>query len=99
MSDEAREERQRVMMTLRAETYRCMRGDLGVDPWEPHELNRWAVSAASSGEKHVVRFLLNVWNQYEDWECGRFDVMDALSVWDAGNRRAFLSWARDPWWA
>ena len=30
--------------------------------------------------------------------CGPFDVVDALSTWDAAHRAAFLAWAKDPWW-
>lgn len=25
--------------------------------------------------------------------------LDALCAWDAGNRAAFVAWAKDPWWA
>jgi hypothetical protein len=93
------EDRRKEKMTALAETFPCMRGVPGVDPWEPEELNRWAAGPASSGEKQVVRFLLSVWNRYEEWECGRFDAMEALLVWDAENRKAFATWAADPWWA
>lgn len=32
------------------------------------------------------------------WRCGLFDVVDALSTWDAKHRAAFLGWAMNPWW-
>ena len=71
----------------------------GIDPWIPHELNRWAVGPASSGERHAARFVLAVWDNAADWECGRFDIVEALTVWDEPHRAAFLAWAGDPWWA
>lgn len=40
----------------------------GVDPWDPVALMRWGLSGAmTGGSKHVVRFLLQVWNPYTDW--------------------------------
>ena len=47
----------------------------------------------------AVKFLLATWNPNEQWESGRFDVMEALGVWDAEHHRAFLEWAVAPWWA
>jgi hypothetical protein len=29
---------------------------------------------------------------------GKFDVIDALGVWDEGNRAAFIEWAKEPIW-
>ena len=30
---------------------------------------------------------------------GRFDVVEAMAVWDADHRTAFLEWTKNPWWA
>lgn len=68
-----------------------------VDPWRPRELAAWA-AASSHGELLVAQFLLAVWDPSHDWACGRFDVMEALSIWDAPHRDAFLAWAAEPWW-
>jgi hypothetical protein len=38
------------------------------------------------------------WDPSTEWEAGRFDVMEALRVWDLKHRAAFLEWAKDPWW-
>jgi len=32
------------------------------------------------------------------WACGLFDLIDAMSTWDDAHRKAFVAWARDPWW-
>ena len=69
----------------------------GVEPWDA-ELLDGSFAGASHGEKCVIRFLLNVWNPAESWSCGPFDVLGALSVWDAKQRLAFLEWAAEPWW-
>jgi hypothetical protein len=91
--------RRRVRMTLLAETFPTLKNAPGVDPWEPHELNRWALGPRSPGERWAARFVLNLWNQSEDWECGSFDVFEALARWDNAHRRAFAMWALNPWWA
>ncbi len=80
-----------------ARTFPSLRKAPGVDPWIPHELNRWAVGPASSGERHAARFVLAVWDNDAGWECGRFDVVEALTAWDEPHRRAFLAWAYEPW--
>jgi hypothetical protein len=85
-------------MTALAEHFPSMRGAPGIDPWTPHELNRWAVGQASHGERHTARFLLAVWDPGTDWEAGGFDVLEALRVWDLAHRAAFLECAADPWW-
>ncbi len=33
-----------------------------------------------------------------DWKSGQFDLIAALHVWDERHHKAFLSWARAPWW-
>jgi hypothetical protein len=82
-----------------AETFPSLRGAPGVSPWDALALNLWACRGASHGEKVTAQFILTVWNQHEAWECGRFDVMEALQVFDLNHRAAFLAWAQEPWWA
>ena len=69
----------------------------GVDPWDALELAE-KFTGASHGERCVIQFLLNLWDAGGNWECGKFDVIEAYSVWDEKNRNAFLGWATDPWW-
>lgn len=64
--------------------------------WRPDDLDTWAVSGASHGEKLAVQFVLSVWNQWEEWKCGRFDVIEAYGVWDDKHWAAFRSWAEKP---
>lgn len=75
------------------------------------EVLRWLCSTGlSHGERCAVRFLLAVWNPSTNWvelaaemelenppAAARFDVMEALGVWDDAHRSAFLEWARRPW--
>ena len=64
------------------------------------ELERFSCSAAAtSGSRHAARFVLGVWNSSAVFACGQFDLHKAMATWDDGHRKAFLAWAKDPWWA
>jgi hypothetical protein len=71
----------------------------GVTLWDANTLDRWAASyTGSHGELITARFLLAVWDPEHTWSCGRFELMEALRVWNDRHRAAFLKWASDPWW-
>ena len=66
----------------------------GVAPWNPNQLDIWAAeSAANANAVHAARFLLNLWMPAREWQCGRFDMNEAIQSWDRVHRRAFLDWA------
>jgi len=46
----------------------------------------------------TASFILTVWDPSTEWEAGRFDVMEALRLWDLDHRAPFLKWAMNPWW-
>jgi hypothetical protein len=72
----------------------------GVYPWAAPQLDAWAAGPApGDGALDAARFVLAVWDNHHSWRCGRFDVVEALSVWDAPHRGAFLTWVARPWWA
>lgn len=55
-------------MTRLARTFPILEGAIGVEPWDALALMRWGLSGAmTGGSKHVVRFLLQVWNPSTDW--------------------------------
>src|SRR4051812_22080942 len=85
-------------MTTLVRGFPCLRRAVGVSSWEALELDRWAAGPVSTGERITAQFLLAVWDPSNEWTCGRFDVMEALRVWDLKHRAAFLRWASDPWW-
>ena len=66
-----------------------------VTNWDANALDKWALTA-SHGEKLAAQFVLVVWNQWEKWQCGRFDVIEAYGVWDAEHWAAFRAWAEKP---
>ena len=71
----------------------------GTDPWDAYALDRrMAESPVSHGELLTAQFLLAVWDPATAWRCGRFELMEALRVWDDRHRAAFLAWANAPWW-
>lgn len=81
-------------------------------PWNQLELLRMLCNEGwSHGERATAQFLLSVWNPGTDWvemarehgiedpeHAGRFDLHDALGVWDDEHRAAFLAWVKAPWW-
>lgn len=72
----------------------------GVEPFDAIKLDRWASGPApSSGQRHAARFVLSVYNNLAEWECGKFEIALAVGVWDAAHVRAFAEWAREPWLA
>lgn len=65
----------------------------------------------SHGEACSARFLLGVWNPATDWTeiareegfpnpeaAQRFDLHEAMGVWDEHYRGAFIQWCLSPWW-
>lgn len=70
-----------------------------LEQWSANALDEWAATVASSGEKHSARFVLGVWNQYEEWRCGRFDLIEAVGTWDSRHHLAFMRWIEEPWFA
>ena len=68
----------------------------GVDPWDALALERWAGGLASSGERHAALFVLSVWNRH-DWG-SKFNMAEAMNVWDDQNLKSFKDWVNDPWW-
>jgi hypothetical protein len=80
-------------------SFPSLRSAVGVRPWSADELDAWARSDVSGhGALCAARFMLAVWNPDGAWSCGRFDLMEALAVWDVDHRLAFLSWVGRPWW-
>ena len=88
----------RARMTAFALTFPSMRYALGVEPWDALELDAWGSGPRSHGERVTAQFLLNVWDPSTEWKCGRFDLMEALRIWDPEHHKAFLRWAAAPWW-
>jgi len=81
-----------------AHSFPCLRRAVGIRPWDANLLADWAGGPVSHGERVTAQFVLAVWCPDEAWPCGRFDLMEALAVWDLPHRAAFLAWATDPWW-
>ena len=86
-------------MSELAERFHVLRGRPGVRPWDTVALIRslrrddWTPASADA-----ACFVLAVWNENlaTDKPALRFDAVRAMARWDAGNRDAFLSWVREP---
>lgn len=80
-----------------ARTFHSLRDMDTVERWDPDALDHWATHGASHGEKLAVCFVLNVYNQYHKWGCGRFDLIEAYGVWDSDHWDAFRAWVDHPY--
>ena len=69
----------------------------GAEPFDAELLDA-NYAGASHGEKVSIAFILNVWDPGREWKAGKFDLIDALRIWDDSKRAAFCDWAREPWW-
>lgn len=85
-------------MTAFALTFPSMGYAAGIKPWDADEFDAWGSGPRSHGERVAAQFLLAVWDPSCEWKCGRFDLMEALRVWDEAHHRAFVKWASNPWW-
>lgn len=90
-------------VTELARTFHSLDQAPGIDPFDAEALWAWVEEGRQTpAERHTALFVLNVWGDASNdpnrpWPI--FDAMDALARWDRYNRAAFLSWAKDPWWA
>jgi hypothetical protein len=69
-----------------------------IDPWTDAAPVLRAIRGGGHchGALCALRFVLSVWNPYEYGK--KFDMHEALGVWDNEHRAAFLAWVKDPWW-
>ena len=84
----------------------------GTRPWDALELLRWLCEGGgSSGGKKTARFVLGVWDPNNDWvevardneianpeQASRFELFEAMRVWDAPHVAAFVAWVQAPFW-
>ena len=75
-----------------------LRGAPGAEPFDAIALHAWARGGAgTSGNRHAVRFVLQVWDHGERWALGDFNLVAAFAAWDDDHRRVVLRWASAPW--
>lgn len=55
---------------------------------------RKSLDVMSSGEQHLARFFLGLWNGNDEG----FDMLDAVSDFDHQERQLLIDWLRDPFW-
>lgn len=82
-------------ITELAQSFPSLNGVAAVTNWDADALDKWACSA-SHGERLAIQFVLCVWNQWEEWDCGRFDVIEAYGVWDTEHWAVFHVWSAAP---
>lgn len=100
-------------MTRLARLFPSLRYADGIEPWDSLTLLRWGLSGKSHGEALAAKFVLSVWNSTTDWEeiardheiitepdrhFSRFDIYEAMGVWDHEHVTAMLAWLQLPFW-
>ena len=100
-------------MTALAKSFPKLREVDGVEPWDVDRFLAWLCGPAPShGMLIAGRFVLGVWNSTTDWrevarELGldegadkltRFDLFEAMNVWDEEHAAACRRWMEWPFW-
>ena len=91
-SDQSRER-----MTALGRTFPSLADAPGIDPFDPDELEDWAIAAESTSGVWAAGFLLSLWDNNDDDE-ELWSLHGALADWGVDDREAFLAWCREPWW-
>jgi hypothetical protein len=66
--------------------------------WDIDDFMVW-LPRASTGERHAMLFIANVWNPRYAAEMGwSFNIVVAAGEWDQAHHNAFLAWAMKPEW-
>lgn len=90
-------------------SFPTLRGVPGTDPWDQYLFARWASGPAPThASRQAAAFVLAVWNggtpddggwwNQGDYLAGRFDVVEAFSIWDRQHQAAFKHWCNAPFW-
>ena len=86
-------------MTLLARSFPTLtEGVPGIEPWDALVFAHWAAPspAVTSGSLAATKFLLHVWNDQTDWQCGRFSLREAHGIWDGNHWAAMLEFLKTP---
>ena len=70
----------------------------GVVPWNALVLDHWAATSGgvTSASRCAAQFLLHVWDDSTEWQCGPLSLRKAYGCWDAAHWAAFVSFVRWP---
>jgi len=98
-----REVQTRTRIVELARSFHTLRRADGLEPWNADKFARWAGFNVSDYSRQAAAFVLMVWNRHHPWKFGkflaRFDLAEALLIWDQDMRAAWQDWAADPWFA
>lgn len=92
------------------DSFPTLRRAPGASPWDAMKLLGWLCNTGlSHGELLAARFVLGVWNAHTDWveearKAGfsapavakRFDLIEAVGVWDRVHLDAVQAWLEEP---
>ncbi len=84
-------------MTALCQSFPSLRGMEGVSPWRPEVLAR-RVGTMSHGEQCAAQFVLYVWGGGEYPRIRKFDLFEAMQVWDRAHKEAAAAWIAAPFW-
>lgn len=103
----------REAMTVLAESFPTLKGSPGVRPWDEGAFLAWlCTDGHSHGRLVAAQFILSVWNPSTDWaehakdveklsypeHAKRFDLLEAIGIFDRKHTAALIAWIDAPFW-
>lgn len=70
-------------------------GQFNREPFDYDDWKRLLECGISKGERHAVRFILDVWKGEPLHD---FNLIDAIGSWDQAHQMALAEWCRNPVW-
>jgi hypothetical protein len=84
------------LMTILAESFPSLREAMNGRPFDPQWMEAHVEESADAGSRASAKFVLDVWNAHQPTRQARFDLIEAMRVWDNDHRNAFDEWVNGP---
>src|SRR5262249_21118697 len=79
-------------MTILSQSFPSLREAMGRRPFDPAEMERIVGESADPAAKAAAKLMLDLWETHHPERKSRFDLIEAMAVWDADHRGAFDAW-------
>ncbi len=70
----------------------------GIQPWDAEALDRWAAQPnRDPAARAAAQLALGFADSGRAWTCGRFDLWEALTIWDCDHGSPFVAFLQHCW--